>query len=320
MRNKSDLPELKDPIEVIKVLKSKDYGAETISKRYRDLASKTDINFDATIKFLEGLPNFLDDDVHLKFRKAMARIIQSSKAAEEVGARAKIAELFRHITSRLEEEIDLIQEFSIPLWREIMIATLPSTYELTELARNIPRLFNPTLSLRARISLNKSLEKYFSESREDEFDALVHVCLISIGAQPFIGSLAQSIYFTAAAHDGLKAKDIEWPATLPYSSVNHVHRVKKNSNGSLTDTNSKAEPVRCFVQHRSYPAEYNDLLLFGHGIHACLGKAITEFCWNEIIQFLGGFDAYLRPISIEMEEDHEAFTMPKWARILISTK
>jgi hypothetical protein len=198
------------------------------------------------------------------------------------------------------------------------MATLPSTYELTELARNIPRLFNPTLSLRARISLNKSLEQYFSENRNDEFGALVHVCLISIGAQPFIGSLAQSIYFTAATHDGLKAKDIRWPATLPYSSVNYVNRVEKNSTCNFTE--SKAESIRCFMQHRSYPAEYNDLLLFGHGIHACLGKALTEFCWNEIIQFLGKFDAYLRPINLEMEEDQAAFTMPKWARILISTK
>ena len=89
----------------------------------------------------------------------------------------------------------------------------------------IPDLFSPLLSIRERLRINKRIEGFLKAHREDEQQQLILLCLISLGARPFAGTLSLSLYEIFEANPRSRMCDLTWPEMFPSSSLRFVDRI-----------------------------------------------------------------------------------------------
>jgi hypothetical protein len=306
----------KDTITIGSVLRSDHFGQYSMSERYRELKQRTGLDFDATIQLMDFLPAFLDGDRHKHIRRAMARQLAASKKLQEETASTRIALLFDKLFAP-PNEIELVSQFALPLWREISASIVDRDRDAIDLVNELPLLFFPTLSIRERMKTNEKLRRFIENNQTNLDEAMCTLALRVLGAKPFVGSVVLSIYRTVAENAGKNSDEIQWPRTFPASSLTFVDRICKHAMQIGNDTFSVGARVRCFTQHEAYSSEENSVLLFGHGVHTCLGKGVSEFVWKALTQHLSQLRACLAPLDIEMDENTEPFSMPRVARIAI---
>jgi cytochrome P450 len=307
---------LKDPIAVGSVMRSDNFGQHSMSERYRDLKRRTGLNFDATIQLMDFLPAFLDGDRHMKIRKAMARHIAASKRGQEKTAATQIEFLLGKLFVP-PSEIELVSQFALPLWQEISASIVGHNKDAFDLINEIPLLFSPTLSIRERVKINGRLGKFIEKNQANIDDNLCTLGLMVLGAKPFVGSLALSLYQIIANNAGKKSNEIRWPKIFSASSLTFVDRVCKHATQIGNDVFSVGDRVRCCSQNPTYSTEQNSTLLFGLGVHTCLGKGISEFVWTALTEHLGQLGTYLVALDNQTDVYTEPFSMPSVARIAV---
>ena len=306
----------KDTIAVGSVLRSDNFGQHSMSEQYRALKQRTGLDFDPTIQLMDFLPAFLDGDRHKKIRKAMARQLATSKKLQEETAATEIKFLFDKLFVP-PNEIELVSEFALPLWREISASIVDHNKDALDLINEIPLLFFPTLSIRERMKTNEKLRTFIENNQMNIDDTLCALALTLLGAKPFVGSVALSLYHTIAQNAGKKSNEIHWPRIFPASSLTFVDRICKHATQTSSHDFSVGARVRCFTQSETYSSEENGALLFGLGAHTCLGKGISEFVWKALTQHLSELGACLMPLGKEMEAHTEPFSMPRVAQIAV---
>jgi hypothetical protein len=307
---------LKNPIDVSSVMRSNDFGQHAMAEQYRELKKRTGLDFDATIQLMEFLPAFIDGDRHMEIRKAMARQLAASKKRQEETAATQIALLFDKLIVR-PSEIELVSQLALPLWREISASIVGQNQDALDLINEIPLLFAPTLSIRERLKTNEKLRNFIDNIQTNINDCLCTLALMILGAKPFVGSVALSLYQIIAENIGRKSNEIKWPRIFPASSLTFVDRICKHATKIDNDVFSVGARVRCYVQDAAYSAEQNGALLFGIGVHTCLGKGISEFVWKVLTQHFSQLEAYLQSLDIQMAAHTEPFSMPLVARIAV---
>jgi cytochrome P450 len=305
---------LKDPIAVGSVVRSDSFGQYSMSERYRELKQRTGLDFDATIRLMDFLPAFLDGDRHKQIRKAMARQLAATKKLQEETAARQIAFLVEKLFVR-PGEIELVSQFALPLWREISASIVDHNRDALDLINELPLLFFPTLSIRERIKINEKLEKFIEDNQMNVDDSLCTLALRVLGAKPFVGSLALSLYQIVAENAGKKSNEIKWPSIFPASSLTFVDRFCKHATQIGDDAFDIGTRVRCCTQEVTYSTEQKSAFLFGLGIHTCLGKGISEFSWKALTQQLSQLEVSLVPLSRQMDTHTEPFSMPSVARL-----
>jgi hypothetical protein len=306
----------KDTIAVGSVLRSDKFGQYSMSERYRELKQRTGLDFDATIQLMDFLPAFLDGDRHKTIRKAMARQLAATKKLQEETAATRIVFLFDKLFIP-PSAIELVSQFALPLWRDISASIVDHNQDALDLINEIPLLFFPTPSIRERMKINKKLEKFIENNQKNIDDTLCNLALRVLGTRPFVGSLVLSLYQTIAENAGKKSNEIQWPRIFPASSLTFVDRICKHATQIGNDAFSVGARVRCCTQHETHSSEENSALLFGLGVHTCLGKGISEFVWKALTQHLSRLGARLAPLDIQIEADTEPFFMPSVARIAV---
>jgi len=307
---------LKDPIAVSSVMRSDNFGQYSMSERYRELKQRTGLDFDATIRLMDFLPAFLDGERHKEIRRPMARQLAVTKKLQEETAATQIAFLFEKLFIP-PSEIELVSQFALPLWREISASIVNHNRDALDLINELPWLFVATLSIRERIKINERLEKFIDDNPMNVDDSLCTIALRVLGTKPFVGSLVLSLYQIIAQNAGKKSSEIHWPRTFPASSLTFVDRICKHATQIGNDDFGAGARVRCFTQHETHSSEENGALLFGLGVHTCLGKGISEFVWKVLTQHLGQLGSCLVPLDKEMDAYTEPFLMPRVVRIAV---
>jgi cytochrome P450 len=305
---------LKDPIASSSVIKSERFETYSMAARYRELGQRTGINFDATVQLMDFLPVFIDGERHRDIRRSMARRVAYSKSLQETA----VSDTIRSLVEKLfvpPNDVELSSQLAQPLWRAISASIVERSDDMLELVDEIPSLFYPTLSIRDRVKINGKLASFLDADRANQAERLTNLGLAVLGARPFVGSVALSVYDVVARNAGRNSNDITWPEIFPASSLCFVDRICKDNiriDNWQFDAGSR---IRCYTQDATYLPEQNTASLFGFGRHTCLGKGISEFVWSRLVERLAQIDAILVPLNLQLAEHTEPFSIPAIACI-----
>ncbi|MFA5957009.1 hypothetical protein [Hyphomicrobium sp.] len=290
------------------IILSSEFATYSMSDRYRELSQRTNIDFSAAIKLLDHLPVFIDGNNHQKIRKLMAKQVSRTKDVQFAASIEALSMLSQKLL-RAGSEVDLIAEFCQPLWRSISSAIVPPNKDMLELIDAVPTLFSPFLSIRERAKINALIAAFLDAYCVYSDDDLIHVCLASLGARPFVGSLGLSLWTVFQSNQGAKLSEISWPRMFPSSSLTYVDRIFARPE-RCSHTFEMGDRIRCFTQSKAYTVEENRSALFGFGAHTCLGKSISEKVWVQVVAELSRFHLRVDCRSIAMNPYTDPFQMP----------
>jgi hypothetical protein len=290
------------------IILSSEFATYSMADRYRALSQRTNVDFSAAIKLLDHLPVFIDGENHQKIRKLMAKQVSRTKENQFTASNEALSKL-RQELFRPGSEFDLISEFCQPLWRSISSAIVPPNKDMLELIDAVPTLFSPFLSIRERAKINALIAAFLDVYCAHADDDLIHVCLASLGARPFVGSLGLSLWDVFQSNRDAKLSEISWPRMFPSSSLTYVDRIFATP-GRCPHTFEKGDRVRCFTQSKAYTVEQNRSALFGFGAHTCLGKSISERVWVQVAAELSRVNLRVDCRSIAMSLYTDPFEMP----------
>ena len=305
---------LKDPVAAGSVIKSESFDTYSMAARYRELGQRTGINFDAIVQLMDFLPVFINGERHRDVRRSMARLLASSKSLQEKATTEAIGVLLEKLFVA-PSDVELVSQFAQPLWRAISASIMERSDDMLDLIDEIPSLFYPTLSIRQRIKINEKLANFLETDRTNLHERMTRLGLAVLGAKPFVGSVALSVYDVVVRNAGRNSNQIEWPNVFPAASLRFVDRICKHDVQIAHHRFDAGTRIRCHTHDATYPPEHNDASLFGFGRHTCLGKGTSEFAWTTLVADLTKLDAILVPLGIQMAEFTEPFFMPAIARI-----
>jgi hypothetical protein len=300
------------------VISSDFFSTYSIADKYILLQRKTGLDFSASISILQKLPTFLDGDAHRCIRKQMAVLLASTKKKQE-------AEVERTLRILIDEKfkkpgvVELVSEFATPLWRSISRQIVGESPGFLALADAIPQLFIPALSIRKRLEINSMIESEVAKRNLGEAD-LIMLGSAVLGARPFTGTMALSVYNAVANNAGERSRDMQWPPEFDLSSLRYVDRVCNTPTTVGEHAVGDGERLRCVTQHPDYTSEQNAESLFGFGMHLCLGKPIAQSSWRAVTGAMRGLDCRLTPAGIEMDRYSDPFFMPIFAKIQVETE
>ena len=244
------------------VILSEEFTTYSMADRYRELSRRTGLDFAASIKLLDNLPVFIDGAKHLKIRKVMAKRISETNSRQLLACQEALATLCSTLF-RTGVQLELVSDFCQPLWRAISSAIVPRNESILALVDAIPALFSPHLSIRERAKINAQiaafLDTYCTHSDED----LLLLCLASLGARPFVGTLALSIWEAFQSRPGAKMSEMHWEPSFTSSSLTFVDRIYSAPSARCPHAFDRGERVRCYTQTNKYTAEENRMALFG---------------------------------------------------------
>jgi cytochrome P450 len=298
------------------LLKSEQFSAYPMIEAYEQIQSKTGLDFRASLQLLRCLPLFLTGQGHQEVRRAMAVKLASVQATQRNAVREEI----EGIAARLQPgiELDLIGELSLPLWRSTSQCILPRGSDLSGLIENITTLFYPTLSLRKRLQINDGIQRYIDNCNENVSEQLTMLSMAALGARPFVGSFALSVYDIASNNEGRALSDIIWPDSLTSSSLRFVDRTATTQMSRHGIDFEAGDRVRCHTHESVFHGHSNVEALFGYGSHVCLGRTISEYCWRLLAERLSRLSVRLLPLECRMDAHTEPFTMPVVARVRVA--
>lgn len=298
------------------IILSPDFKTYSMADRYRELQHRTGIDFSAAIRLLECLPVFIDGENHQRIRKVMAKQVSRTKECQLAAVRQSFNDLFHH-AFRPTAEIDLVAGFAQPLWRSISSSIVPGNTEIHDLVDDIPTLFSPFLSIRERAKINDRIGRFLQNhaEAEDADERLILLCLGSLGARPFVGTLSLSLYELFRTHPDARMCEFTWPQIFPSSSLTYVDRICVNASEYPDLLVKKGERVRCLTQSSSYSAVENKQALFGFGAHTCLGKSISERVWSLVAETFSKSELRAECLGIVMSPHNDPFQMPATIKI-----
>lgn len=283
---------------------------------YEQIQIKTGLDFRASLQLLRCLPLFLTGQAHHEVRRAMAVKLASVQAKQRTAVQDEI----KAIVARLQPgiEFDLIKDLSLPLWRSTSQCILPREGDLSGLIESITTLFYPTLSLRKRLHINEGIQRYIDSYSENVNEQLTMLSMAALGARPFVGSFALSVYDAVSNNEGKTLSEIVWPESLASSSLRFVDRIAGAQMSQHGIDFEAGDRVRCHTHESIFYGHSNVDALFGYGSHVCLGRTISEYCWKLLVERLSSLSARLYPLECRMDIHTEPFTMPVVARVRVA--
>jgi|ThiBiot_300_plan_2_1041538.scaffolds.fasta_scaffold27717_1 hypothetical protein len=298
------------------VILSAEFTTYSMADRYRELSDRTKLDFSAAIQLLDHLPVFLDGEKHQKIRKLMAKRISETKDSQFAASQATLLALCTSLF-RPGSEIDLVADFCQPLWHSISSVIVPCSETMLELVDAIPALFSPHLSIRERAKINARIAAFLEAHCAHSDDNLLLLCLASLGARPFVGTMGLSIWEALQAHPGAKMSEMAWPSMFSSSSLTFVDRVVSSPSERCPHSLETGDRVRCFTQSRLYSPAENRMALFGFGAHTCLGKSISEKVWKLVVAAFSQIDLRVDCRSIDMSPHNDPFQMPASIKVAL---
>lgn len=316
-RMASEIRFIQDAQAAKAIILSAEFTTYSMADRYRELSERANVDFSATIKLLDHLPVFIDGERHQRIRKVMAKRISKTKDSQLAASRETLTTLCADLL-RAGTEIELIADFCQPLWRSISSAIVPPGENTLELVDAIPALFSPHLSIRERAKINAKIAAFLEVHCTQSDDNLLLLCLASLGARPFVGTMGLSLWEAFQAKPGAKMSEIAWPSMFTSSSLTYVDRIFSAPSERCPHLLETGDRVRCFTQSKSYSREENRTALFGFGAHTCLGKSISEKVWGLVVAALSKIDLRVDCQSIEMSPHNDPFQMPASIKVALS--
>jgi len=274
------------PERIREILISRDFQPYSIAGNYQKLADRFNLDFTAILHFIGFLPVFLHGQKHLDLRKKMVSYLASTKKNDEIMVRQFTSSFIKKVSENGDCRVK--SDYLLPLWKGIIKSRNHFDEDEINLIERLPGLFNIYLPLRERIEINQLLDDFSKKHKSD--DSMMMLALHSLGFSPFINSILMSLNECMAKANGKAFKDASLDFTLGISSFTY------------TDRHDKDSYYRCALYSKKYSAQENSKLMFGHGVHACIGKNLTNMVWKYLIESL---------CQIPHKIEHSELTMQK---------
>lgn len=299
------------------IIESPDFAPWPMAEKYREISARTGIDFAGATAALGMLPPFLTGELHQTVRKRMATLISSSRKAQRAVVDQRLGEMIPALF-RPGQSVDLVEDFARPLWNAVSARILghddsEEADRITALGDTIPTLFSPTASLTKRKAISDRITDYVG----DDSDRMVALCLSALGAKPFVGSFALSIFGIVESHGAAPARDIAWPATYPESALRYIDRIALRDTAVSGCPFSTGDMARNEVRGANYSDAEKKELLFGAGGHTCLGAAISQHAWTRFVEHIAGLDVTLRAVSMAISPTGDPFHSPVSAMLAV---
>ncbi|KHF24009.1 hypothetical protein [Solemya velum gill symbiont] len=295
------------------VIMSKDFHSYNMAEKYREMQSRSGIDFSTAISLIEKLPIFMDGEAHKKNRKNMALLIAATKNEQEEEAKNTIDKLLRQYFTNCCE-LDLVSDFARPLWHAIAVRISQCEDDAQEVIDSIPSLFSPVLSIRKREIINNRLTEIINRQGEGK---ILHIALAALGTRPLTGSLALSLYDAILQNITGKASTLDLGYGYKKSSLTYVDRVCTSDTHIGSSQFRSGQRVRCITQSSEYTEEENLSSLYGFGAHVCLGRPISQFIFQHLKEEISGYECSITPVKLEMQENSDPFNYPLCANVRI---
>ena len=271
--------------EVQRILRDDANRPFSLAEQYRTLQHRFQLDFSASIRLLELLPVFLSGSKHKELRKEMAKMTAVLRPAQELAVKEYVCQLDQLLTPNVT--IDLRNQFIKPLWRHLINIRGDYTDIEMGLIEDTSLLFNRDLSIVKRLAINNRLADYLSKADSAGDDSLIKLGGQVLGFVPLVESITISLHTIFKNNVGVSLNTISYPVEIPISAVPGTARWV----GDVL--------VGCPLHSPGYSKEINQKLMFGSGLHSCLGAHISRFIWPEIIQRVA-----LSPLIVDSTELH----------------
>lgn len=285
-----------------KIISKREFHAYNMADKYIELSARTGLNFNAAIQLLQYLPIFLSEDKHKYQRRALAEIYASSRVQQQKNVDEALAKIHQSI-QLCESELDVLSEISFPIW-DAVTSALSNHFVLdTQLISALPDLFFPNLSLRRRKNLNDRLQKELNRIADKEREYFLQtIAVLTLGIRPLVHSLALSIHKIAKQNAQRTLCSIDYPKTYADSSLRFIDRIASQDTEVNGIIRSRGERFRCISFDEAYADEDNAKYVFGAGRHVCLGRPISEYIWQGIIEVFQSYKKIISPGALKVTE------------------
>lgn len=295
---------------ITKILKSRDFDVLSPVAAYKKLEDHTGLDFGAVTTSMDAMPLFVDGERHRELRAEMAKIMGKDRPLQSKVLASKADSIFSNYV-RPNGAIDFVTDLTLPLYHALTKVLVGVDWTETFLSDDYPRLLDPVQSLNSRKALNASLVEALDRHKDDGVSAETIMALVMLGHDTFVGAIALSLWLTIEHNQGKMLSEIDWPMTLPATSAPFVDRVAARDCEIAGYKISKGKRLRMVLDAISEygPLEQHDLI-FGKGVHSCIGRSISENSWKMLTEKLSSFDMYARASSLEIRKPDSVFYYP----------
>ena len=285
-----------------KIISTREFHAYNMAEKYIELSARTGMEFDAVIQLLQHLPLFLNEDNHKYQRRALAGIYASSRVQQQKNVDETLIKINQAI-QLCEGDLDVLSEISYPIWGAVT-SGLSNHFSLdAQLISELPELFFPNLSLRRRKDLNDRLQKELNKIADKELEYFLQtIAVLTLGVRPLVHSLTLSIHKIAKQNSQKCLSSIEYPKTYADSSLRFIDRIASQDIDVNGIIRSCGEHFRCISFDEAYAEKDNAKYIFGAGGHVCLGRPISDYIWQGIIEVLQSSKKIISPGALEITE------------------
>jgi hypothetical protein len=269
--------------------------------------------FPNLIYAMNCIPLLLNGQVHHEVRRSLAEIISGGRSR----VLAALPDLMNRHLAPLDQEdnAEWVSARLSALAGEVLSLTCNCPHPLPYPKLVLTRMFDRFVSLSA---LGEA-EKHLSELRRTLTETVPGlnqghvVALLVLGRDSILSTLATALHEILRVNQGRRFADIEFPDFPPETGVAVAERVATAEITVGTQTIAAGDRVRMYFQPISDMGSTNKQVLFGAGVHSCLGRPISLDVWRAMIETLKGFSSRLVSVACEYESN-TMFVIPHYLR------
>lgn len=281
------------------------------------LEERYSVRLSTLVAVAELLPLGLDGQPHLAVRRQMARIV--SKGQERLaGLMPGLVE--KHFAPLAHSaEVELCTECVAPFVEELFSRIIDGQETILFRPRTLARIFDRLTSIATRIAIDAelaALRAHLVALGIEDLD--LTLAFLMIGRDSLLSTLAESLADIARNAGGAALPDLAYPAMPPQTGVSVTERMVGEDLSIGGQDLRKGDRLRLYFQGYAHlPAEADKLLMFGTGLHSCLGRGLSLDAWQALVAWLSRVPRRMELVGYAVYPD-PIFTMPEYVRIRLS--
>ncbi len=303
-----------DPGIVSLLLRDSRVGAVSTAAASEFLEQRYGVRLSTLVAVAEQLPLGLDGQPHLVVRRQMARIV--SKGQERLdGLMPSLVD--KHFAPLARSaEVELCAECVAPFVEDLFSRIVGGHETIPFRPRTLARVFDRLTSMATRAAIDAELaalrERLVAMRMEDP-DLML--AFLTIGRDSLLSTLAESLADITRNSGGVGLADLAYPTMPPQTGVSVTERMVGEDLSIGGEELRKGDRLRLYFQGYAHlPAESDKLLMFGTGLHSCLGRGLSLDAWQSLVAWLARVPRRMELVGYAVHPD-PIFTMPEYVRV-----
>lgn len=283
------------------VLKSKKFNVVEHGKQFEAVSKSLKIDLSALIKIFPHVPLSLNGHEHQQQRRMFATNLMKNANGALIDFRACFSRLLCEYLST-DRSFDIAQNVIFP-------STLNAFSALTDIPKIIlAQAFNADISISQSISrpqlLNKTRLEIMNSMAQKLLDHthndVTRVVLAVVGFEPFRSTISYLTSDELRRAEQIRLDRHKFHAKPHVSGLPYTERICVEENNIGNQLIKKGEWLTVYLGAFAdcpFAVTSSDSLLFGAGIHLCLGKKFTEDAWKIVVDELSSVKRRLEVVS-----------------------